>query len=137
MGNLDRFNARRGASRAAWNAGGVFIDDSEINHLAADLGAASAEVTAMASAAVRKTLIEIEADAKAFAPVDTGFLKSSIGTDIDRDGLGGVVGPSASYGAYVELGTSTQAPQAYMGPALDHRSPGFAAAMEQLGGDIL
>lgn len=137
MGNLDRFNARRASSRAAWNKGGVLIDDSEINQLAADLGAAGDEVVGKASVVVRKTLLEIEVDGKAFAAVDTGFLRSSIGVGMDADGLGGEVGPTASYGAYVEQGTAVMAPRAFMGPALDRHSGEFAKAMEQLGANIL
>ena len=116
------------------------VDD--LNRLAVDLTGAADKVGDRAQLVMRKTALDIEADAKAFAPVDTGFLKNSIGhSDLRRVGQYGVleveIGPSAEYGAFVEFGTSTQAPQAFMGPALDRRSPGFVQAMEQLGGEIL
>lgn len=135
--NFDRFNRRRAQSHAAWDRGGVFIDASELNQVSVDLGNASDGIAELASVVVRKSLLDIEADGKAFTPVDTGFLRSSIGMDIDSDGLGGDVGPSASYGAFVEMGTSTQAPQAYMGPALDRHSGDFEKALAQLAGGVL
>ena len=79
----------------------------------------------------------MEAAAKGFCPVDTGFLRSSIGVDLDMAAASAVIGPTAEYGAFVEFGTSRMAPAAYMGPALDRVSPSFAAAIEQLGGDVL
>lgn len=135
--NFDRFNARRASSQAAWAAGGVFTDASDINRCAVDLHLAGQEVGERASVVVRKTLLEIEGDAKAFAPVDTGFLRSTIGVDVDEDGLGGEVGPAANYGAFVELGTSTQAPQAYMGPAFDRHTGEFEKALAQIATDVL
>lgn len=134
---LDRFERRRAASQAAWSSGEVFIDASGINALAVDLGNAGPVVADLAGMVVRKSLLAIEADAKAFAPVDTGYLRSSIGIDMDDDGLGGDTGPAASYGAFVELGTSTQAPQAYMGPAFDRHSGNFERALAQIAEEAL
>lgn len=114
----------------------------DLNRLSADLRNAADRVGPRAQQVLRKTALDIEADAKAFAPVDTGNLRNSIGhSDLRTVGQSGVleaeIGPTASYGAYVELGTSRMAPHAYMGPALDRRAPGFVAAMEALGGDVL
>lgn len=115
------------------------VDD--LNRIAADLSRAGRESGRRARQVVRKTALDVEATAKQFVPVDTGNLKNSIGTDVILDGGEGrieaVVGPTAEYGAYVEFGTSRQAPAAYMGPALDRHSPGFAAGLTQLGGRIL
>lgn len=65
---------------------------------------------------VEKAALDIEAHAKARAPVDTGFLKSSITAE--------PVGPLhhrvvayASYAIYVEFGTSRMAAQPFMWPA--------------------
>jgi HK97 gp10 family phage protein len=115
----------------------VEIDVSQMNTLAADLGRASFYIAAQASKAVRKTGEDIVREAQAFAPVRTGNLRNSIGADYDGDGLGFEAGPTASYGGYVELGTSKMAPHAYMGPAFDRATPGFVQAVEQLGGNIL
>jgi HK97 gp10 family phage protein len=86
---------------------------------------------------VRRIAFEVEARAKQKAPVDTGALRASIYTRTGREGAppavmteaervelpapeDGVahVGPSVEYGAYQELGTSSNAPQPYLGPAV-------------------
>lgn len=120
---------------------GISFDMSEINSLAVNLSNAAGQVGSRAAAVVRKTATDIEATSKQFAPVDTGALRNSIGHDITGDGrFGGIeaeIGPTVNYGAYVEFGTSRQAPAAYMGPALDRHAPGFVTALEQLGGEVL
>mgnify|MGYP002352280369 CR=1 FL=1 len=118
------------------------IDASELNALAADLSNVAGKVGPLVQTVMRKTARDIEGDAKAFAPVDTGNLKSSIGhSDLRTVGQSGdlevEIGPTANYGAFVEFGTSRMAPHAFMGPALDRRAPGFVAALEQIAGGIL
>ena len=88
-----------------------------------------------ASAVVRKVAFDTEADAKALAPVDTGNLRNSITTAVTGNGLTAAVVATASYAPFVELGTSRQAPQPFMGPATDQNTPKFHEAMAQLGGD--
>lgn len=120
---------------------GFDFDMSQVNALAVSLGDAAKTVDRRASAVVRKTAFDVEATSKQFAPVDTGALRNSIGTDVyDNRLLGAVeaeIGPTVEYGAYVEFGTSRQAPAAYMGPALDRHTPAFVQALEQLGGEVL
>lgn len=115
----------------------------EMRGIARTLAAAGPRAEALAAAVVIKSLTDIEADAKALCPVDTGFLKSSISREITADtfagsggAFGGEVGPTASYGAYVEYGTSRMGPEPYMGPAFDRRHPGFVAAMEAIPGKV-
>lgn len=96
------------------------IDLSEMNTLAVDLGKAVGSAVAQVSTVVRKTAFDIERDAKIFAPVDTGNLRNSISTTAVA--LSAEIGPTAAYGAYVEYGTSRQAPAAYMGPAFDRHA---------------
>ncbi|GAA2183383.1 hypothetical protein GCM10009785_26740 [Brooklawnia cerclae] len=112
-------------------------DASELNALAADLGKAGYEATRKAQLAVAKAAFDVEAQAKEIAPVKTGALKASIGVGISSDGLTAEVGPTVEYGPEVEYGTSRMAPRAYLGPALDVVGPSFAAAIEQIGGEIL
>lgn len=116
-------------------------DFGELRALSLDLAAATGRVGALASAAIRKTALDIQADAQALAPVDTGNLRSSIGTDIAGDGRFGVIeaeiGPTADYGAYVEYGTSRMAPQPYLGPAFDRRAPGLEQALGRAVEDLL
>lgn len=115
---------------------GVHFDTRELDALIFDLGSAPDRVGAKASAAIRKTAYDIEADAKALVPVDTGFLKNSITTDFQGDGrsgrMGAEIGPTAEYGGYVEEGTSRQEPQPYLRPAFDRRKEGLVKAMEQI-----
>lgn len=97
---------------------------------------AAATVGARAAAATRKTGASIERDAKILAPVDTGNLRASIGTEVSGDGRRGVmtvsVGPTAAYGAYVEHGTSRMAAQPYLAPATQRHVPGWQAALEHV-----
>ena len=111
------------------------FDSSEMRHLEVDLTKAPASVQRKASRAIRKTAFDIEADAKILAPVDTGNLKNSISTDVTL--LSAEIGPTASYGYYVENGTRYQSPQPYMRPAFDRRAPGLAQALADAGGEIL
>lgn len=140
----------------------VSIDASLVRALAVDLSEAPAKIRAKAPAAVKKVLFDIEGDAKVLVAKDTGNLGNSIGTDVDADGLGGEVGPTADYGDDVEYGTQPHlirpkaggflrfniggrtifarevhhpgtAPQPYMGPAFDRNVPGFERALGQAG----
>lgn len=70
------------------------------------------------SALVRKTALQIETDAKLRAPVDTGFLRASIQTEV-VDELTSRVFVGASYGIYVEYGTTKSRPQPYLTPAIE------------------
>ncbi len=121
---------------------GIDVDASELNRLAVDLTKAAGRIGPAAQVVIRKTALDIERDAKAFAPVDTGNLRNSIGhSDLRTVGQSGVleaeIGPTAAYGAFVEFGTSRHGPAAYMGPAFDRHSGPFVSAVEQLAEDIL
>lgn len=117
------------------------IDARELAALGVDLQTSSGRLGQRASAAIRKTAYDIEADAKALAPVDTGALQGSISTSITGDGRTGTmeaeIGPTVEYAGYVEHGTSRMAPQPYMRPAFDRRAPGLEKAFEQLAGEVL
>jgi HK97 gp10 family phage protein len=113
------------------------FDVSGIRELATSFTQGAANVGPMAQVAVRKTALDVERDAKAMAPVDTGNLKGSIGhSDLRTVGQSGAleatVGPTAAYGVHLEFGTSRTAPQPFMGPALDRQTPAFEQAMAQL-----
>lgn len=98
-----------------------------------DLGALAALAAALkpkAEQLVAKGTLDVEARAKALAPVDTGNLKNSIGSH--AAGLTGVVAVGADYGAYVEWGTTKTAAQPYLGPAVEAVRPGFEAAAAAL-----
>jgi HK97 gp10 family phage protein len=114
---------------------------SSVEGVYLELSQAGPKAIERAKVALRKTALDIERNAKAIVPVDTGNLKNSIGHSDLRMLLAASmsveVGPTAEYGQYVELGTSTQAPQAYMGPSLDRFEGPFAMAIEQLGLEAL
>jgi hypothetical protein len=56
------------------------LDVSGLNRLAIEVGTLPARGLAAARVALAKTAADIEADAKAFVPVDTGNLRASIST---------------------------------------------------------
>lgn len=112
-------------------------DFGDLNKLIADLDGAGLVVASRGAALVRRTAHAIEGTAKQFAPVDTGALRNSIGTDVTFSGLAAEIGPTVQYGPMVEFGTIKMAPRSYLGSALDRHSPEFAEGVTQLGGDIL
>jgi HK97 gp10 family phage protein len=116
---------------------GMEIDGSDFLRLSASFAQGAANVGKDAQVVLRKTTLDVEADAKRRVAVDTGNLKSSIGhSDLRSVGQSGTleseVGPTADYGVYLELGTSRAAPQPFLGPALDKHAPAFERAMEIL-----
>ena len=120
----------------------VYFDGAELNEFAVVIGKAAANTGKMAQTVIKKVAVDITRDAKAFAPVDTGNLKSSIGhSDLRAVGHSGdlevEIGPTANYGIYVEFGTETMAPAAYMGPAADRHFGPFEQAMAQIAEDAL
>lgn len=115
----------------------IKIDVSELNRIAVDLEAAGARAGRMANKLIRKTAFDMERDAKTFAPVDTGNLRSSIRTSVHPGGLAAEITPTAAYAHFVELGTSRMAPHAFMGPALDRNTPDFIKGAEQIAFEAL
>jgi HK97 gp10 family phage protein len=112
--------------------------DEPFRKLAADILKAAKNTGPRAQIVIRKTAIDIESTAKQLAPVDTGNLKGSIGhgdlrTVVRSGSLAVEIGPTASYGIFLEMGTSRMAPQPFMGPAADRHAPGFEQAMAMLG----
>ena len=110
---------------------------SDLNRLEFDLTRAGLLVAHRASVIIRRTGAAVVRDAQMFCPVDTGFLRDSIGFDMDHDSMGFEAGPTAWYGRYVEEGTSRMAPSGYLGPAFDRNVPGAVTALGLLGGRLL
>lgn len=84
------------------------------------------------SAVVKKTAMDIEADAKEDCPVSPGggTLKNSIKAKTEE--FSATVSPNTDYAAYVEFGTYKMGAQPYMRPAADKNEPKFVAAMEEI-----
>lgn len=113
------------------------FDASELRELAHSFTEVPRTLGQLTRTVVRKTATDIASTAKTIAPVDTGNLKSSIGTsDLRAMGTSGSIeaeiGPTANYGIYLEFGTSRMAPQPFMGPALEKNSPAFEQAMAEI-----
>ena len=87
-----------------------------------------------ASAAIRRTALKVEVDAKNFCPVDTGVLKGSIEADVGE--FYATIAPNTDYAAYVEFGTYKMAAKPYMLPAADINAPIFETAMEEILGNL-
>lgn len=85
----------------------------------------------LASQVVRKSALDVEAQAKLRAPVDTGFLRNSIHTEQSSD-LRAEVIVGAEYGLYIEYGTSRMAAQPFLNPAVEFVRPAFEAACAAL-----
>jgi HK97 gp10 family phage protein len=109
---------------------GVHLDVSQLVALGVRMQGAGPAVQAGASTALRRTAYAIQGDAMVLAPVDTGNLVNSISTTIE--GLSAEIGPTADYGIYVELGTSTQPGQPFMAPAFERRVPEYVDALGHL-----
>ena len=110
-------------------------DASQVYALAADLDAAGDEVEKRARRVVTRTAFSVQGMAQGLAPVDTGFLRSSI--SIDLRVLEAEIGPTANYGLYVEMGTSRMSPQPFMYPAAEAHEDEFLAKLAEAAGDAL
>jgi HK97 gp10 family phage protein len=93
-----------------------------------DIPQYAASMAARVEAVVAKAAHDIEAHAKGRAPVDTGFLRNSIGSQRVGDAHWRI-SARAHYAVYVESGTRHMAAQPYMRPAADAVRPGFRKAV--------
>ena len=102
---------------------------------AGKLRAAGRNVTPMVVAATVKATLDTQAQARELAPVDTGYLRSSLAVETGASGTSvyGQVTAGANYATYVENGTSRMAPQPFMGPARETNNPKWLEAMRQIG----
>lgn len=77
----------------------------------------------------------IEAGAKRRAPVLTGLLRSSIGTEVtsDADKVTADIGTDVYYAQFQELGTRyIQPPNAFLGPSFDEYEQPYLDALGQI-----
>ena len=111
----------------------------EIRQMANRFAVAPAKAVTMIRQATVKTTIDTAADARRNAPVDTGYLRSTIATEYEfsGDGVIGTVEPGANYAVHVENGTSRMAPQPFLRPAFDKHRQKWIRAMEQIGAEVL
>ena len=76
---------------------------------------------------VRKAALDIESNAKSFAPVDTGNLKASIAMT-ETGPLTAIVGTNVEYGPHQEYGTVNQSGTPFMRPAVERVRPRYIEA---------
>lgn len=94
------------------------------------LGGLTKRVRDRIDLAVKKTALDIEADAKTLAPVDTGALRSSIQAEFPSE-LYAEVNVGVDYGIYQEYGTRDMPAQPFMTPATERRRVPFTQAVQQ------
>lgn len=119
---------------------GIEFDASTVVAYSTRLSAAGGRVGAKGSAVFRKTIFDIEADAKmlieAYDAVDTGDMMNSTTSTISGDGrtgeITGEVGPTVDYGLYVHEGTSVMPGRPFLADAFDRRVTPFEAALAKL-----
>lgn len=98
-----------------------------MDKLIAKLNALGGNAINALTEAIGTTILSAQGDAVAHAPVDTGALKLSIASSMERDSdsVTGVVFTNSPYAAYQEFGTSRMAAHPYMMPALNENKPVF------------
>ncbi len=99
------------------------------------MGAAASEILAQAAEAGGQVVLE---DAKNHCPVDTGALKASLHIEKGKSKKPDIKqevkilpGKKEYYGTFVELGTTRQATQPYLRPAVDENKEQIATAVNQ------
>lgn len=112
----------------------ITFNTRELDALAAGFARLGATAPPMVATATKATVFGIEADGRALAPVDTGYLRGSISSEFQGGAAAfvGITGPTANYGRYVEEGTSRMGGQPYMTPAAERRMPSYLAAIESI-----
>jgi HK97 gp10 family phage protein len=91
----------------------------------------AAAMVPKAAMVVAKTASDVETAAKGFAPVDTGYLRSSIQAESTGQ-LSAVINAGADYAVFQEYGTRYQTGTPFMVPAAEQVRPSFLAAMGQI-----
>ena len=107
------------------------FQNSDLNALVLDLGRAAATIKAKAYGQAKTSIGAIEATARTFVPRRTGATAASISSEVQIE-AGSVVaesGPTTRHARFVEWGTYKDAPQAFMGPALDRHSGEFEGGL--------
>jgi len=84
-----------------------------------------------AKSVVKDAAYVMEAQAKALAPVRTGYLRENIKTHIEDGGLSAEVISHAEYSMHVEYGTSKQIAQQFMTPAFFKAKSHFERSIER------
>ena len=106
-----------------------------LNTVIVSLAKASVDVKRGAADRMEKVLTNIDQTAASLAPRDTGATAESIDHEVTQ-GFGSVTGESGPHtrqAPFMEWGTYKDAPQAFMGPALDRHSHELEEGLADLG----
>lgn len=95
------------------------------------LDQAEREIRARVQALAAKAALDIEAHAKARAPVDTGLLRNSI-TAVEVTPDSWLITSPVRYSVFVNYGTSKMAARPYMEPAVEAVRPMLEAGLRRL-----
>lgn len=99
-----------------------------LNNVIADLTTAAATIQVRSNRVTEASARRVEETAKALVPVRSGATRASIHTTMVDDQTA-EVGPTTKQGFFMEYGTYKDAPQAYLGPALDRHSGDYYIAL--------
>ena len=81
---------------------------------------------------VKMNATELERNAKRDAPVDTGFLRRSIGLEFEDAGFTARVMATAEYAPYLEFGTRFMSAQPFIRPSFYPQSFRFKQDLDRL-----
>lgn len=118
----------------------------DLRELVADLTRAASVAPAQARAVVIRGAMNVKRDAQRFSagisraphyPRSIGYDLSGTPSSIEAEVGPDKNKPQGPLGNIFEYGTSTSAPIAHLGPALEREAPRFAAAIEALIEDVL
>ena len=105
------------------------------------LRAAPDRAVGMIRDATVKATLDTQRVARERAPVDTGYLRSSIAVTVQpgssAGALVGEVTAGADYAVWIENGTSRTRPQPFMRPAFEQSRDVWVQMIEQIGGRVL
>lgn len=90
------------------------------------------EMQPRAEKIISETAYQVEGKAKMNAPVDTGFLRSSIQTMDGENDLQKIVNVGAEYGIHQEYGTYKMAAHPFLIPAVEALRQKFVSAWKEL-----
>lgn len=113
---------------------GFSVSVTGLEAVIAAFTSAGVEAAAKAGIALAEATNKVSETAKSTAPRQTGALSGSITPSVS--GTVGEVTAGIRYAGFVEYGTYKDAPQPYMGPALDAVAPSFIADMQSIAADV-
>lgn len=107
------------------------MSGADLARFAADLTKAAAGIESVAESRAKRTAESAAGMARSVAPVDTGETRASIDVVKVKDGY--AVEATTRASVFQEWGTSTMAPNPFIGPAVDR----FAPDLDLIADDIM